>query len=72
MVNNGDTRIGYDGEVINIGDRVELHPATDLRGARFGELVRTSITPDDAARVRLDRTGKRLYSCPFDLIRKIS
>lgn len=46
-----------------VGDRVELHPATDLwmRGARFGEVIRVGrkaltvrldAIPDRPARVR--------------------
>lgn len=34
---------GYDGNMILIGDRVELHPGTDLwmRGAKYGRVVAT-------------------------------
>lgn len=36
---------GYDGVAITQGDRVELHPATDLwmRGARFGTATLVSV-----------------------------
>ena len=49
---------GYDGIGYTIGDRVELHPRTDLwmGGARYGEVVGLSLTPDDRVRVRVDRT----------------
>jgi len=32
---------GYDGNGYNVGDRVELHPSTDLwmRGARYGDVL---------------------------------
>jgi hypothetical protein len=49
--------IGYDGKSYGVGDRVELHPGTDLwmRGARYGEVVGTSLTPNDRVRVKLDK-----------------
>lgn len=39
------------------GDRVQLHPATDLwmRGARYGEVVKVT---NKSYHVRLDATGK--------------
>ena len=42
-----ETVYGYDALGYTIGDRVELHPATDLwmRGARYGEVVGMSLTP---------------------------
>lgn len=51
------TLYGYDGNGYTIGDRVELHPATDLwmRGARYGVVVGTSLTSADRVRVRLDK-----------------
>ena len=57
---------GYDGHGYTVGDRVELHPGTDLwmRGARYGEVVGLSITlpsdrigRNDRVRVKIDRTG---------------
>ena len=66
---------GYDGNTYTIGDRVELHPATDLwmMGARFGEVVGTSLTPNDRVRVKLDAFPNR--ETPFagsaDTFRKI-
>lgn len=64
--------IGYDGIEYKIGDRIELHPGTDLwmRGARFGEVVGTSLTPDDRVRVKLDKL-KGVFSGPMDRFRKI-
>jgi hypothetical protein len=52
--------IGYDGNGYGVGDRVELHPATDLwmRGARYGVVVGVSLTPKDRVRVKLDKAGK--------------
>lgn len=51
---------GYDGQPYRIGDRVELHPGTDLwmRGAKYGEVVGASLTPKDRVQVRVDATGK--------------
>lgn len=51
------TFYGYDGNGYTIGDRVELHPATDLwmRGARYGTVVRCSLTPKDRVHVKLDK-----------------
>lgn len=52
---------GYDGREIRTGDRVELHPATDLwmRGARYGTVVRPSTTPKDRVHVTLDAFPNR-------------
>lgn len=48
---------GYDGRTYAVGDRVEISPHTDawMRGARFGEVVRTSLTPNDRVHVKLDK-----------------
>ena len=48
---------GYDGSGYSVGDRVELHPATDLwmRGARYATVVRISLTPNDRVTVELDQ-----------------
>ena len=44
-------------KVYRVGQRVELHPATDwwMRGARFGEVVKVGRS---LYHVRLDRTGR--------------
>ena len=36
-----NTVVGFDGVTYGVGDRVELHPGTDLwmQGARYGEVV---------------------------------
>lgn len=51
------TFIGYDGKPYGIGDRIELHPDTDLwmRGARYGKVTGCTLTPDDRVHVRLDK-----------------
>lgn len=50
---------GYDGSAYAVGDRVEIHPGTDhwMRGARYGTVVRTSLTPKDRVHVRLDKVA---------------
>lgn len=65
--------IGYDGVAYQVGDRVELHPATDLwmRGARFGEVVGTSQTPDDRVKVELDKLPGRIFAGSVDTFRKV-
>ena len=51
---------GYDGNGYDVGDRVEIHPGTDMwmRGARYGVVVGQSLTPADRVRVRMDATGR--------------
>ena len=64
---------GYDGNGYSIGDRVEIHPATDLwmRGARYGVVTGTSLTRDDRVRVRLDRIPRRTFAGTEDMFRAI-
>jgi hypothetical protein len=47
---------GYDGVPVGVGDRVELHPATDLwmRGAKFGRVVRLNAGPPMSLSVKMD------------------
>ena len=51
---------GYDTNGYTIGDRVEIHPGTDLwmRGVRYGTVVGLSITPNDRVHVQMDKAGK--------------
>jgi hypothetical protein len=67
-----DTATGYDGNGYNVGDRVELHPATDLwmRGARYGTVVGIVPTPRDRVRVVLDALGTRVFSGSADTFRR--
>ena len=53
---------GYDGHGYTVGDRVELHPGTDLwkRGARYGDVVGLHLTPNDRVIVKVDRTGRKI------------
>lgn len=65
---------GYDGNGYDIGDRVELHPGTDLwmRGARYGTVVRVSATPADRVHVELDRLPGRTFAGSEDTFRFIA
>ena len=68
-----DTRFvgyGYDGSGINVGDRVELHPGTDLwmRGARFGKVAFARLGESRVCRVQLDRLP-RTVSCQLSRLR---
>lgn len=64
--------IGYDGKHYGIGDRVEVHPGTDLwmQGARFGEVVGTSPTPKDRVHVKLDKLTN-IFGGTEDTFRRI-
>jgi hypothetical protein len=64
---------GYDGLAITVGDRVELHPGTDLwmRGARFGEVVGIRLTPKDRLVVVLDKIPGRKFSGSADTFRVV-
>lgn len=68
-----ETVYGYDGLGYTIGDRVELHPGTDLwmRGARYGEVVSMSLTPNDRVHVKLDYLPNRKFSGSADTFRKV-
>ena len=63
---------GYDGTQLEAGCRVELHPGTDLwmRGARYGTVVRVSLTPRDRVTVLVDATGRKV-SGPADYFRRV-
>ena len=65
-MSNSETVYGYDGTGYSVGDRVEIHPATNhwMRGARYGEVVSISITPNDRVRVILDKMpGRKCSGC---------
>lgn len=68
------TAYGYDGNGYTIGDRVEIHPGTDLwmRGARFGVVVGMSLTESDRVRVTLDKTGSRVWSGSEDAFKRVA
>jgi len=65
--------IGYNNKLYSIGDRIELHPGCDLwmQGARYGEVVGSSLTPVDRVKVKLDRLPKRVFSGPENRFKKI-
>lgn len=67
------TLYGYDGREIRTGDRVELHPSTDLwmRGARFGTCVGFSLTPLDRVRVKLDKVSGVVFAGTADTFRRV-
>lgn len=68
------TVYGYDGLGYTIGDRIEIHPGTDLwmSGARYGTVVGMSLTQEDQVKVTLDKTGARVWSGPADRFRRIN
>lgn len=59
------------GFYVSIGDRVEVHPATDrwMMGDRFGEVV--GITDADFVLVKLDVSGKTLRFASRNIGKKI-
>lgn len=63
---------GYDGRGFDIGDRVEIHPGTDLwmMGARFGDVIGASLTPKDRVKVKLDKYSN-VISGSEDMFRKV-
>lgn len=72
---NGKLRqvYGYDARAYTRGDRVELHPGTDLwmRGARYGVVRGIVDTKRDQVRIELDKIPGRLFSCPADRLRSV-
>ena len=64
---------GYDGNGYTVGDRVELHPGTDLwmRGARYGTVVRLSLTPSDRVHVELDAIPGRVFAGSAETFRAL-
>jgi hypothetical protein len=68
------TVYGYDGNGYTVGDRVELHPGTDLwmRGARYGTVVRLSLTPKDRVHVKLDKLPSRIFAGTEDTFRSVA
>ena len=65
--------VGYDGNGYHVGDRVEIHPGTDLwmRGARYGLVIGRSLTERDRVRVELDRIPGRVFAGSEDTFRRI-
>jgi hypothetical protein len=73
MPNTHAPLYGYDGNGYTLGDRVELHPGTDLwmRGARYGTVIGVSLTPNDRVKVELDAMPGRKFSGSADTFRRI-
>ena len=65
---------GYNGDSYSIGDRVEIHPGTDLwmRGARYGVVIGSSITDNDRVKVRMDKLPNRKFSGTEDTFNPIN
>ena len=68
-----ETVYGYDGNGYTVGDRVELHPGTDLwmRGARYATVKAIVDTLDDQVRVELDKFPGRLFPGHAETFRRI-
>jgi hypothetical protein len=69
---------GYDGSRYQVGDRIEVHPSTQLdtgdlwmRGARYGVVTGTSLTEDDRVRVELDNMPGRTFRGSEDTFRAL-
>lgn len=68
--------IGFDGVPISVGDRVELHPATDLwmRGARFGEAVKIIVSDEGdppVLKVKLDKLPREVCRVSHRHVKKV-
>lgn len=65
----------YDGRGngLTVGDRIELSPACDLwmQGARYGMVVRFSLTPKDRVHFTLDKTGEKVWCSSSDMVFRI-
>jgi hypothetical protein len=64
---------GYDGSTFTVGDRVEIHPGTDLwmMGARYGTVRSIVPTSEDRVRVEMDRVSGLRLSGPADRFRAV-
>lgn len=73
MKNQCETVYGYDGIGFTVGDRVEIHPGTDLwmRGARYGTVTRIVPTKNDRVRVEMDKIPGRTFAGSSDTFRAI-
>ena len=65
----------YDGQGngLSVGDRIELSLACDLwmRGARYGTIVRFSLTPKDRVHFTLDKTGEKVWCASSDMVTRV-
>lgn len=64
---------GYDGAVLAIGDRVELHPGMDLwmRGARYGTVTAQFPRNTDRIAVVLDKVPGKVLRCSANRVRLV-
>ena len=64
---------GYDGAVLAVGDRVELHPGLDLwmQGARYGLITAVFPKGSDRLHIVLDRLPGKVLRVPADRVRLI-
>lgn len=62
---------GYDGSKYTVGDRVEVHPDTDLwiRGVKFGSVVSCRSTPNDRVHVKMDALPTMTFAGSEDTFR---
>jgi hypothetical protein len=67
------TATGYDGNGYCVGDRVELHPATDLwmRGARYGTVESFWFRGTNRVSVRLDKLPGKVFVASPETFRSI-
>ena len=68
--------VGYDGEPVGVGDRVELHPACDLwmRGARYGytRAIGNTDGGEPTFQVSMDHyQAERLVRVKASLLRRV-
>jgi hypothetical protein len=68
------TLYGYDGIGYAVGDRIEIHPGTDLwmSGARYGTVTGTSLTSRDRVHVEMDKMPGRTFSGSEDTFKNAS
>ena len=70
-----NTVTGYDGNGYAIGDRVEIHPGTDLwiSGARYGTVIgiRPSAVAHRRVHVEMDRIPTRKFYGSEDMFRAV-
>jgi len=73
MATRQTTFTGFDGNGYCVGDRVQIHPATDLwmRGARYGVVVGSSLTSSDRVKVELDRIPGRTFAGSEDTFKGV-
>lgn len=64
---------GFDGKPYQVGDRVEIHPGTDLwmRGARYGRVIGRRTTPNDRVQVEFDKLPGHTFAGAEDTFKAI-